>query len=310
MFESEGADSLIKLTDFKNAKVVKEAKPMKRKLGGVFYLAPEVIKGNYNEKCDVWSCGVILYIILCGYPPFSGNTDEKIEEKILAGEVNFKGNEWRDVSTEAKDFLRKLLEYDPIKRITAEEALKDDWFILHARRSSSISDGASPKPSKTLDPTGVKKIIYEFLINNQNLREDNLKLREIFEGFDKDQDYHLTWESLVKCFDIFKKTHNDKIGWIDSLLDSLVDDTFNYNEILMLIYNKRIAINKENFERALNNSYKDQKALVSISGLVEEFKKEKLENNDEWTKIMLDFQKKGKTEEIKLKDLKDLVIQI
>jgi len=308
LFESEGPDSIIKLTDFKHAKIRKSSKPMKKKLGGVFYLAPEVIKGNYTEKCDIWSCGVILYIILCGYPPFSGNTDEKIEEKILAGEVNFKGNEWRDVSSEAKAFLKKLLEFDENQRIKADEALNDDWFKLHKRKSNSI-EGISPKVVKFLDPKEIKKIIYEFLNNNQNLKDDNIKLREIFESFDKDQDYHLPWDSVVKSFETFKKTHNDKIEWIDSLLDSLVDDTFNYNEILMMIYNKRISINKENFERALGALNQKEKAMVSITDLLTEFKKEPLDN-DEWTKILLDFQKKGKNEEIKLKELKDLIITI
>ena len=62
---------------------------MHKKLGTPFYIAPEVLKEDYDEKCDIWSCGVILYILLCGYPPFWGKNEEEIIEKIISGKVLF-----------------------------------------------------------------------------------------------------------------------------------------------------------------------------------------------------------------------------
>lgn len=85
-------------------------------------MAPEVIEGQYNEKCDVWSCGVILYILLCGYPPFYGRDANSIYNKILKGEYSFNskihrlalcpnpiGKEWSSVSKAAKDLIKKML---------------------------------------------------------------------------------------------------------------------------------------------------------------------------------------------------------
>ena len=283
---------------------------MRKKVGGVFYLAPEVIKGSYTEKADIWSCGVILYIILCGYPPFNGDSDEKVEEKILLGEeINFKGNEWKDVSNEAKNFLRKLLEYDETKRISAEQALKDDWFKLHRKKSSILEENSNKKPFKIMDPFEIKKIIYEYILNNQGLNDDNLKLKQIFESFDIDHDYHLPWESVLKSFEIFKVDHQDKIGWLDSFLDGLKEDSFNYNEILMLIYNKRIATNRENFERALSVINKEEKGVVSAGELLNEFKKDAMENED-WTRIFFEIQKKNKNEEVMIKDLAEIISKI
>ena len=83
---------------------------MKQKLGTPYYIAPEVLEENYNEKCDVWSCGVILYILLCGYPPFQGGNEQVIKSyyvkmimaKVKEGKYNFDSEEWKPVSNDAK----------------------------------------------------------------------------------------------------------------------------------------------------------------------------------------------------------------
>ena len=102
---------------------------MKTIMGTPYYMAPEVLKGEvYNEKCDVWSCGVIMYILLCGYPPFKGKNHKEIFDKIKSGKFSFSGIEWRTVSKEAKLMIRRMLTYDSEERVTAHEALADGWF--------------------------------------------------------------------------------------------------------------------------------------------------------------------------------------
>ncbi len=93
-----------------------------------YYVAPEVLRKNYNEKCDVWSCGVILFILLCGHPPFNGSTEKKILEKVLKGLYEFKDHEWAGVSEKAKTLIKKMLTFDVEKRISAYDALNDLWF--------------------------------------------------------------------------------------------------------------------------------------------------------------------------------------
>lgn len=92
---------------------------MSQKFGTPYYIAPEVLKKNYDQKCDLWSCGVILYILLCGYPPFNGESDKKIIEAVLKGKFTIDEPEWAEVSPEAKDLVKKLLMYEPDKRISA-----------------------------------------------------------------------------------------------------------------------------------------------------------------------------------------------
>ena len=102
---------------------------MSQKFGTPYYIAPEVLKKSYNEKCDLWSCGVILYILLCGYPPFNGANDKQIIEAVLKGKYTLDEPEWDDVCEDAKDLVRRLLTYDPEKRITASEAIQHRWII-------------------------------------------------------------------------------------------------------------------------------------------------------------------------------------
>lgn len=82
---------------------------MKTKAGTPFYIAPEVLTGNYNEKCDVWSSGVILYILLCGYPPFYGESNKQILEAVKQGKLDFSSAEWKDKSKEAIELIKKMI---------------------------------------------------------------------------------------------------------------------------------------------------------------------------------------------------------
>lgn len=114
---------------------------MKKKLGTPYYIAPEVIKMDYDEKCDIWSCGVILYILLCGYPPFTGNNENEIMDKVKKADFQFDRNshifimladDWNFISKEAKALLTKMLNKDPKVRICAKCALDDPWMLKYA----------------------------------------------------------------------------------------------------------------------------------------------------------------------------------
>lgn len=86
------------------------------------------MKFDYNEKCDVWSVGVILFILLSGKPPFGGDNDKEILNNIRLGVFSFTGNEWASISNEAKDLIKLMLTYDPAQRITAEKAMNHEWI--------------------------------------------------------------------------------------------------------------------------------------------------------------------------------------
>ena len=104
--------------------------------GTPYYIAPEVLSGNYTEKCDLWSIGVILYIMLCGTPPFDG-TDDQIITKVKKGVWEFRGHGWQEVSEEAKDLVKRLMQPNVEQRLTAVEALKHPWIEMKVRKTFS-----------------------------------------------------------------------------------------------------------------------------------------------------------------------------
>ena len=118
----------IKLIDFGTAKIFKEGNMQKGMVGSAYYIAPEVIRGTFDESCDIWSIGVIMYIMLVGSPPFDGVDDDEILNSIRKGIYSTSSKNYIKLSNNAKDLIKKLLEYNPSKRITAKNALNHPWF--------------------------------------------------------------------------------------------------------------------------------------------------------------------------------------
>ncbi|CAA9987967.1 calcium-dependent protein kinase 3, putative [Plasmodium knowlesi strain H] len=129
LFFDKSPESLIKVIDFGLASYFTDTNPeMKTKAGTPYYVAPQVLSGCYDYKCDLWSAGVLFYILLCGYPPFYGESDHEILIRVKSGKFNFKGKEWTEVTEEARDLIKHCLTMDPQKRTTASEALRHPWF--------------------------------------------------------------------------------------------------------------------------------------------------------------------------------------
>mmetsp|Transcript_14214 Transcript_14214/g.16431 ORF Transcript_14214/g.16431 Transcript_14214/m.16431 type:complete len:100 (+) Transcript_14214:636-935(+) len=93
-------------------------------------MAPEVLNANYGVECDMWSVGVLVYVMLSGYLPFAGNNTNEVFAKILLGRVQMDQPEWKEISEDAKDMVRQLLTVNANDRMKVDEALSHDWFNL------------------------------------------------------------------------------------------------------------------------------------------------------------------------------------
>jgi calcium-dependent protein kinase len=129
MFLENSIDSPIKLIDFGISLKFEKNTKLKDKTGTVLYIAPEVLQGSYDEKCDIWSCGVLMYMMLSGVPPFYGATRKEVMQKISKGKFSFKSKVWSIISKEAKELIEKMLTLNPEKRPSAREVLNHPWFI-------------------------------------------------------------------------------------------------------------------------------------------------------------------------------------
>jgi len=161
----EGKKDFIKIADFGLSKEF-GTEILVTSCGTPDYVAPEVLSGEpYDMSVDIWSIGVITYVLLCGYPPFYGEVQKELFENILSGTYDFPDPEWTEVSEEAKDFIRKILVVDPQKRATAEQCLNHPW----------IKEYTEPKPKekeiKRLQSFSVQK----FKAYNDKYRESNKK---------------------------------------------------------------------------------------------------------------------------------------
>lgn len=130
LFKSKSDDSEIKIIDFGLSKKCGEAETMHSVVGTLYYVAPEVLEKKYGHECDIWSLGVILYILLSGRPPFEGQNVE-VFTKIIKAEYDFESKRWKKVSKEAIDLIQKMMEHDKKKRISPVEALNHPWFEKH-----------------------------------------------------------------------------------------------------------------------------------------------------------------------------------
>uniref|UniRef100_A0A7S2Q6P1 Calmodulin n=1 Tax=Zooxanthella nutricula TaxID=1333877 RepID=A0A7S2Q6P1_9DINO len=138
MYDKSGSNFL-KLIDFGFSKVFEKNNAMEESLGTVTYVAPEVVGKKYTRgSCDLWSMGVIVFILLGGYMPFAGKDDQAILRAVLRGKYRMHESRWGKVSREGRDFVERLLVVDPRRRMTAKEALAHTWIS----RAKSASDTA------------------------------------------------------------------------------------------------------------------------------------------------------------------------
>ena len=135
LLESDEEGAAVRLIDFGLSRKHRRGEaPMRNTVGTAYYASPETIKGRYNRACDMWSVGVVAYILLSGIPPFNGVTDADIYAAIRKGRFNFQSAAWDNVSNDAKDFILRLLRSDPRKRLSAEKALRHPWIVANNSR--------------------------------------------------------------------------------------------------------------------------------------------------------------------------------
>ncbi|XP_076972748.1 calcium/calmodulin-dependent protein kinase type 1 isoform X2 [Tamandua tetradactyla] len=149
LYYSLDEDSKIMISDFGLSKMEDPGSVLSTACGTPGYVAPEVLAQKpYSKAVDCWSIGVIAYILLCGYPPFYDENDAKLFEQILKAEYEFDSPYWDDISDSAKDFIRHLMEKDPEKRFTCEQALQHPWIAGDTALDKNIHQSVSEQIKK------------------------------------------------------------------------------------------------------------------------------------------------------------------
>ncbi|KAJ8772802.1 hypothetical protein K2173_027979 [Erythroxylum novogranatense] len=186
----------LKATDFGLSVFIEEGKLYRDIVGSAYYVGPEVLKKRYGKEIDVWSAGVILYILLSGVPPFWAETERGIFEAILEGKLDLESSPWPKISSSAKDIIRKMLTRDPSKRITAAQALEHPWLKDEREASDKPLDSAVLIRMKQFRAMNkLKKLA--LMVIAENLSGEEIKgLKQMFQNMDTDGSGTITFDEL------------------------------------------------------------------------------------------------------------------
>jgi len=193
---------IIKIIDFGVAKRFASGQKMYTSVGTPFYVAPQVLHGEYTESCDLWSCGILTYILLCGYPPFWGDMNTELLPRIKAGEFTFPESEWNVVSDDAKDIVCGLICMDPSARLTAEQSMNHTWIKNMAPKALDrpLQAGTLQNMKAFRGQNNLKKAALHVIA--KRLKEDEIQqLQEMFKSLDQDRDGTITMQELKDGID-------------------------------------------------------------------------------------------------------------
>ena len=266
LFQSLEPDAEIKLIDFGLSRKYNSEEKMHTILGTPFYVAPEVLKGEYDEKCDIWSIGALTYIMLCGEPPFKGTSNNEIFLKILNDDVKF-SSKWKNISTNAKDFVLTCLRKNPEKRPSACEALQHPWFhclLSEIHNKNNLTKNILLNLKKFDMKALFMKIIMKYLVNM--LSEKELKQYKMaFYAMDIKHNGTIEETELETAFkEGGVEISKEEVKRIISLVDENGKGSIDYTEFIMASINQADIITKEKLKMAFN--YFD----VDSSGMIDE----------------------------------------
>lgn len=239
--------STLKIIDFGLSCSFTPGQVLKTKAGTPYYVAPQVLEGKYDQACDLWSCGVIMFVLLCGYPPFHGDTDNEVLRKVRAANLVFDPVDWEAVSSDAKELIKKLLKKDPKERYTAAQAVDDVWIKERAPRAANapLTSGLVDNLRGFRSQNKLKKAALHVIASQLN--EEQIKaLRNTFMTLDENGDGLLTAAELTKGLQKagFKEVPAD-LQKIMEEVDSDGSGVIDYTEFLAATIDKKVFMQED-----------------------------------------------------------------
>ncbi|KAI5668226.1 hypothetical protein M9H77_18079 [Catharanthus roseus] len=268
LFDSEDEDAKLKATDFGLSVFYKPGQYLSDVVGSPYYVAPEVLHKYYGPETDVWSAGVILYILLCGVPPFWAETDSGIFKQILKGKIDFESEPWPQISDSAKDLIKNMLCRDPRSRITAHEVLCHPWIVNDKVAPDKPLGSAVLSRLKQFSAMNKLKKMALRVIAERLSEEEIGGLGQLFKMIDTDNSGTITFEELKHGL---KRVGSDLMeSEIKALMKAADIDnsgTIEYGEFLAATLHLNKMEREENLLAAFTFFDKDGSGYITIDEL-------------------------------------------
>ncbi|XP_060177463.1 calcium-dependent protein kinase 32-like [Lycium barbarum] len=281
LFENKKETAPLKAIDFGLSVFFKPGERFNEIVGSPYYMAPEVLKRDYGPEVDVWSAGVILYILLCGVPPFWAETEQGVAQAIIRSVVNFKRDPWPKVSDNAKDLVKKMLNPDPSKRLTAQEVLDHPW-IQNAKKAPNVSLGETVK-ARLKQFSMMNKLKKRALrVIAEHLTVDEVAgIKEGFQLMDVGNKGKIDVNELrVGLQKLGHQIPESDVQILMDVGDVDKDGFLDYGEFVAISVHLRKMANEEHLKRAFDFFDKNQNGYIEIEELREALDDE-IETNSE-----------------------------
>ncbi|CAN1266022.1 Calcium-dependent protein kinase 30, partial [Linum perenne] len=270
LFANKKENSPLKAIDFGLSVFFKPGEKFTEIVGSPYYMAPEVLKRNYGQEVDVWSAGVILYILLCGVPPFWAETEQGVALSILRGVLDFKREPWPQISESAKGLVRQMLEPDPSKRLTAQQVLDHPW-IQNAKKAPNVPLGdivrTRLKQFSVMNKFKKKalRVIAEHLSH-----EEVEVIRDMFTLMDTDGDGKVSYEELrAGLRKVGSQLAEPEIKMLMEVADVDGNGILDYGEFVAVTIHLQKMENDDHCRRAFVYFDKDGSSYIELDELRE-----------------------------------------
>ena len=261
-------NSILKATDFGLSVFFKQGETFKDIVGSAYYIAPEVLKRRYGPEVDIWSIGVMLYILLSGVPPFWAESEHGIFNAILRGHIDFTSDPWPSISPAAKDLVRKMLNSDPKQRLTAYEVLNHPWIKEDGEAPDKPIDNAVFNRLKQFRAMNQFKKVALRVIAGCLSEEEIMGLKEMFKGMDTDNSGTITIEELKQGLaQQGTKLSEQEVQQLMDAADADGNGTIDYDEFITATMHMNRMNREEHLYTAFQYFDKDNSGFITTEEL-------------------------------------------
>ncbi|KAK4756292.1 hypothetical protein SAY87_006419 [Trapa incisa] len=268
LFANKKENAALKAIDFGLSVFFKPGERFSEIVGSPYYMAPEVLRRNYGPEVDVWSAGVILYILLCGVPPFWAESEQGVALAILRGVIDFKRDPWPQVSISAKNLVRQMLEVNPQKRLTAQQVLDHPW-IQNAKKASNVplGDIVRTRLKQFSMMNRFKKKALRVIAEHLSIQEVEV-IRDMFTLMDTDNDGKVTYDELKAGLQkVGSKLAEPEIKMLMEVADVDGNGVLDYGEFVAVTIHLQRMENDEHIRRAFMYFDKDDTGYIELAEL-------------------------------------------